>query len=143
MQSVEVDFQVFKALTNLRQSETHTYNEVIRDLLGLEKTLGRQMAEKFGGIPKVLGPSAETGFYSRGLLLPNGTELRARYKGQIFSARIENGEWLDQSGKAQLSPSGAAHSVTGTNVNGWRFWEAKRPSDSIWRKLDAIPQSTR
>ena len=35
MHTIEIEFDVFKALTNLRESETVTYNEVIRRLLNL------------------------------------------------------------------------------------------------------------
>lgn len=136
---IEIDFEVFKALTSLRQSENHTYNEVLRDLLGLQKTLSRQMNERFGGLAAALGPKPNTGFVSRGLYLPDGTLLRVMYKGRTYEARIENGKWLFPDGREFTSPSGAAHAVTGTQVNGLRFWEARRPSDTEWRKLDALP----
>lgn len=138
---IEVDFEVFKALTMLRQSESHTYNEVLRDLLGLEKTAGRQITERMGGIASVFGPRPNVGFVSRGLYLPDGTLLRANYKGKTYSGRIEKGKWLDAENRQFSSPSGAAHAVTGTNVNGLRFWEARRPSDTEWRKLDALPSA--
>lgn len=139
---VEVDFEVFKALTMLRQSESHTYNEVLRDLLGLEKTIARRMGDQFGGIVAALGSKPGTGFVSRGLFLPDGTLLRAKYKGRTFESRIEKGKWLFPDNRECSSPSGAAHAVTGTQVNGLRFWEARRPSDTEWRKLDALPGAT-
>ena len=139
---IEIDFEVFKALTILRQSENHTYNEVLRDLLGLEKTLSRQLGDQLRGFTAPFGSKPNTGFVSRGLYLPDGTLLRAKYKGGTHEARIEKGKWLSADGREFSSPSGAAHAVTGTQVNGLRFWEARRPSDTEWRKLDALPGAT-
>jgi hypothetical protein len=139
---IEVDFEVFKALTMLRQSESHTYNEVLRDLLGLQKTAARQMTERLSGFAAALGPKPNTGFVSRGLYLPDGTLLRAKYKGRTYEAQIEKGRFLLADGREFSSPSGAAHAVTSTQVNGLRFWEARRPSDTEWRKLDALPGAT-
>lgn len=138
---IEIDFEVFKALTILRQSERHTYNEVLRDLLGLEKTLGRELGERFSGLTTAFGPKPNTGFVSRGLYLPDGTLLRAKYKGLTYEARIEDGKWLSSEDREFASPSGAAHAITGTQVNGLRFWDARRPSDTEWRKLDALPSA--
>jgi hypothetical protein len=142
MQQIDVDFDVFKALTALRESEHHTYNEVIRDLLGLERTFGRKLGDSMSVIARGLGSSGRGGFVSRGLYLPEGTMLRAKYRGEQFTAAITDGRWRNADGAEHLSPSGAAHAITGTNVNGLRFWEAKRPSDVNWRKLDALPQSS-
>ena len=34
---------------------------------------------------------------------------------------------VDENGRVQNSPSEAAYSITGNHVNGWRFWECRRP----------------
>jgi len=50
---------------------------------------------------------------------------------------------MDQ-GEKHTSASAAAIAVTGNSVNGWGFWEVKRPQDSEWillnnlRKKEAI-----
>lgn len=36
------------------------------------------------------------------------------------------------------SPSEAAHKITGTNVNGWRFWECRLPGETRWRVIEAL-----
>ena len=129
---IDIDFEVFKELTALRKRESHTYNDVIRELLGL----GPSAAEAFVG--RLLAGKEEKGLRLRNLFLPDGTRLRVTYKGIEYLAEIKDGRWIDQAGAEHASPSAAAHHITGTNVNGWRFWEAKRPSDSDWRKLDAL-----
>jgi len=134
MQQIEIDFDVWKELTLRRSSENVTYNDVLREMLGLEATFGRQLEVALSG-------KKPNGFIFRGLFLPEGTKLRAQYKGGLYLAEIRNGRWLDESGAEHTSPSAAATSVTGNNVNGWRFWEARRPQDSEWRKIDALPKS--
>ena len=141
VQQIEIDFEVFKALTALRQSETHTYNEVIRDLLGLKKTGVRRISDSFGSIAQALGPGKEQGFVASGRFLPDGTTLRARYKGQEFYGFVRDGRWLDAEGAEHSSASAAARAITQTNVNGLTFWEVKRPSDTNWTKLVGLPKS--
>jgi hypothetical protein len=84
------------------------------------------------------GPSWGQGFFSRGLLLPNGTVLRARYKGLEYRAEIQSDTWVDGNGQRYFSPTAAAKAITGNSVNGWRFWEAWRPGDDKWRRLDLL-----
>lgn len=130
MQSIEIDFEVFKALTAQREVESDTYNDVIRRLLGLDS--------KNANLSPLTGDGPGEGFALRGLTLPNGTKLRVGYKGQLHTAEIRDGRWIDEHGVEHQSPSAAASSITQTNVNGWRFWEVKRPSDTDWRKLDSL-----
>jgi hypothetical protein len=126
---IDIDFEVFKALTALRKRESHTYNDVLRELLKLGPSPNQAVSET---------ASAKGLLLRGGLFLPDGTRLRVTYKGIEYLAEIRNGRWIDQAGTEHASPSSAAQHITRTNVNGWRFWEAKRPSDTDWRKLDAL-----
>ncbi|WP_338446415.1 hypothetical protein V5F89_01055 [Pelagerythrobacter marensis] len=143
---ISVDLDVYKALTARLEHEGQTYSDVIRELLGLdfiteESPPESAMAaplERLAGVTDTWSKPAESGFYSRGLFLPDGTKLRARYKGELFEAKIVDGHWLDKNGDEHGSPSAAASAITGNNVNGLRFWEACRPSDSGWRRLEFI-----
>jgi hypothetical protein len=134
MTQIEIDFEVFKALTAMRPSEAVSYNDVIRELLGLEKALGRAINETLVGKP----PSDRKGYSFRGLFLPDGTKIRVVYKGNTYTAEIKGGRWIDQEGVEHVSPSAAARYVTGNSVNGLLFWSAKRPNDSGWKKLNAL-----
>jgi hypothetical protein len=149
VQQIEIDFEVFKALTARRRSETHTYNQVIRELLDIdsgvsvheEPQLIKNM-KALAALPDLIARSGPTtGFALRGLVLPNGTLLRATHKGSAYHAQIVDGEWVNDDGQSYTSPSSAASAITGNNVNGWRFWQAKRPSDTDWRNLDMLPKS--
>ena len=147
MQQIEIDFDVFKALTSRRRSESHTYNEVIRELLDIDRGSTVHEDPPFLKVTNAIANSLAIangptkGFALRGLLLPNGTLLRAIHKGRTFEAQIEEGKWINSDGTVYNSPSAAASAVTNNNVNGWRFWKAKRPSDSEWRLLDALPKA--
>ncbi|MFZ2540477.1 MAG: DUF2924 domain-containing protein [Gallionella sp.] len=126
MATIDVDFEVFKELTVRRRSEEMTENEVLREILGLTKHTGtpnnKAMAADIGGVAWV----------SKGVSFPHGTEFRANYKGQQFSAIVKNGA-LVMNGKRFTSPSAAAVAITGNPVNGWRFWECLLPGNSKWK----------
>ncbi len=147
MQQIEIDFQVFKELTARRRSESHTYNEVIRELLEIDEAstvhepapLLKNMA-LIGSVIASASKGPTSGVFFRHLFLPNGTLLRATHKGSAFGATIMDGKWVNDDGSHSASPSAAAKSITGNNVNGWRFWQAKRPSDTEWRNLDMYPR---
>lgn len=137
--TIDVDLDVFKALTALIQEEGQAHNDVLRELLNLDSPIEADMAPSFSQATEAIAKAMHAGqFYSRGLTLPSGTELRARYKGQQYSAQILDGKWLNLDGLEFNSPSAAASAITGTTVNGWRFWEAKRPGDRGWRRLDVL-----
>lgn len=126
MQTVEIDFEVFKELTVRRESEETTYNDVIRKLLNLDTSNSVKVAPK----------SSDT-WVSKGVAFPIGTEFRVRYKGEMYYGEVEK-KGLMVNGALANSPSDAAHLITGNNVNGWRFWECKFPGHSNWQKIDNL-----
>jgi len=129
MHTIEVDFDVFKQLTVRRATESVSYNDVIRELLGLGQ--GKANAAK-----ETSGPSPED-WVAKGVRFPVGTEFRASYKGQVRTGRIEGGA-LAVNGQRYDSPSSAAVAVTGSAVNGWRFWECRFPGKSTWQLIESL-----
>jgi hypothetical protein len=128
MTTIEIDFDVFKELTIRRQTESVTYNEILREVLGL-------------GQPKVSTPThinASAGAWTtKGVTFPEGTEFRATHKGKAISARVESGG-LFLNGIRYDSPSAAAVSITGNMVNGWIFWECRLPNKSSWQLIKTL-----
>lgn len=124
---IDIDFDTFKSLTLLRKNESHTYNDVIRELLGLETETGEERSNPL------------LGRFVGGRFLPNGTKLRARYKSIIYYGEIKRSQ-LIYDDKVFKSASAAARAVTDNNVNGLEFWEVKRPDDTSWKKLSALPR---
>lgn len=128
MKTIEIDFEVWRELTNRRETEHHTYNDVIRELLGLEKTDKDQESETSdSGIPLI----------ADGVIFPHDTEFRKFYKGQYYYGKIENG-FLVVDGKKFLKPSPAAMHITKNLVNGWQFWECKLPGETNWIKINRL-----
>lgn len=125
MRTIEVDFDVFKALTLRRPSEEISENDVIRELLGLPPRAMRAVG---------MQEPAPGDWIAKGVRFPSGTEFRATYKGRTFLARVEAGS-LTLNGKRYESPSAAAMSITESPVNGWRFWECRLPGRTAWKSL--------
>jgi hypothetical protein len=128
MPTIEVDFDVFKALTVKRAAEEVTENDVLRELLGLPSRTPST---------RPMAPPGPADWVTKGVAFPAGTEFRATYKGRAYSARVEAGA-LVLEGKRFPSPSAAAVSITGSAVNGWRFWEARLPGQAGWRIIDSM-----
>jgi predicted CopG family antitoxin len=131
MHTIEIDFEVFKALTMRRETEAMSYNDVIRDLLNLGGT-------KASPISAPAAP-ASTGedWICKGVRFPAGSEFRASYKGAVHYAKVEGGA-LVVDGKSVTSPSDAARLITNTSVNGWTFWECRFPGESRWKLIKGL-----
>jgi hypothetical protein len=123
---IDVDFDVFKSLTVLRKNEKDTLNDVLRRLTNHEPAARSEFSVKQNGA---------SGCVFKGILFPEGTDFRAAYKGKLYFGSIVGGEWKDPAGNAYSSPSQAAFAIQGSGVNGWTFWECKRPSDTEWIQL--------
>ena len=128
MPTIEIDFDVFKAITLRRPSEETTENDVLREVFGLPA--------KKGPFLNLLTPGPGD-WVTKGVRFPAGTEFRANYKGQTHLARVEGGAIVVQ-GKSYDTPSSAAMSITKSNVNGWRFWEARLPGQSGWKMIESL-----
>ena len=135
MATIEIDFEVFKELTNRRSDENVTYNDVIRILLGLNK-------RKVGSVQSKSSASSSTSadvdaWHTKGIIFPVGSEFRASYKGKPFFGKVESGALVVNS-KRYHSPSAAAVAITGNSVNGWVFWECRLPGLSHWQSIKAL-----
>jgi len=160
---VDIDFEVYKALTALRQNETDSYNAVLRRMLKLQtpnalspiaQSQPRSVLDGItAGEPTnalaAVGKGRVTaaprfnallgnGALFDGIFFPNGTLFRATYKGELFSAEIGDGQWIGSDGIVRTSPSAAAGAISNTNVNGWRFWFYKGPGEASWKRLDNL-----
>ena len=127
--NIEIDFDVFKELTNRRATESITCNDVLREILGLNP-------KKTTSINTDLASSAGS-WTTKGVTFPAGTEFRTTYKGQTIFGKVEDG-FLMVNGKRFDSPSAAAVSITGNMVNGWIFWECRFPGKTAWQIIKAL-----
>ena len=125
--NIEIDFDVFKALTGLRESERDSYNTVIRRLLKLpdEPTIPDSASAQNGKMWKFGGGS-----------LPVGTILRGKYKGVGYQAELTEHS-IRLNGVDYDTPSKAAMAISKSSVNGWIFWEFQNPNVGGWSPLAA------
>jgi hypothetical protein len=82
----------------------------------------------------------QKGYRWKQVLLPHGSLVRMKYKGQFHYAKIEGDSFKYDN--ADMSPSEFAHAVTGTSRNAWRDLEIKRPTDQIWILADILRNQT-
>jgi negative regulator of replication initiation len=135
MHSIEIDFEVYKALTIRRETEAITYNDVIRDLLSLSAAKTTATAKS------TQSATLDQDWICKGVRFAEGTEFRAHYKGAVYYAKVESGS-LVVNGQAVTSPSDAAKVITKTSVNGWTFWECRVPGQNRWKLIKGL-RSTR
>lgn len=128
MYKVDVDFDVYKELTIRRETEEVTYNDVIRELVGLGPVTKIKQQQK---------PFFKNSFISKGVEFPEGTEFRSHYKGKYYNAIVQDG-YLVLDGVKYTSPSPAAVSITNNSVNGWLFWECRLPGRADWATIRSI-----
>ncbi|MBS0422358.1 MAG: DUF2924 domain-containing protein [Proteobacteria bacterium] len=132
MPSIDVDFEVYKALIARRPTEDVSENDVLRQLL--------RLPPQSAAAVKSNSPRPED-WVTKGVRLPAGTELRATYKGQIHLARVDSGALIYNDERFN-SPSAAAMRITRNPVNGWTFWEYRLPGQSRWNALKDLRRST-
>jgi len=129
LHTIEVDFDVFKALTARRATEHVTYNDVLRELLKLEPRLSPNLTEGTDRWPD--------DWIVKGVRFHEGQQFRARHNGRLYEARVEKSA-LVLDGKRYDSPSAAAVSITGYAVNGWNFWEFLSRRTGDWKLMASV-----
>lgn len=144
MKIISIDFDIHRLIEQERLGFDEPENAALRRLLKLPS------ASTSGAVHS---PATATGHDAahdrgvawswKGVVLPHGTELRMDYRGQMVRGRVEQGKWMIE-GKTYTSPSDAAGSSVVTkdgdhpSLNGWIYWEVKRPNDSTWRRLQSL-----
>ena len=118
--SVEVPLGVYLELSyKLRnQGDTRQPNDVVTS--ALKAWLGSRNSQISGG------------YQWKELFLPDGTELRMRYRGIFYYARID-GDQLRYEGET-VSPRSWALMVTGTVRNPWRDIWIRRGINECWTR---------
>ncbi len=134
LRTIEIDYEIYKLIQLERRGFEEPEYLALRRLLKIPET-----EEKNESYPTPSGRS----WFGQGVELPHGTQLRMKYNGQIFRGQIDNGVWAVE-GKRQNSPSAAAGAAASTkdgkhpSLNGWNYWEIKRPEDAGWHPLKSL-----
>lgn len=142
-QSIDIDFDIHKRIEAERRSFDEPAYLALRRLLNLPSpdmdTQAVDVEDAGVGAP----------FVEDGVQIPHGSLARMKYQRgrQLYSGRFLNGQLVvnDQS-FTSLSAAANACAVTKTGgktqLNGWRYWEAKLPGESRWRSLDDMRSKT-
>jgi len=138
LRSIDVDFDIHQMI----ELERKEFDEP--EYLALRRLLKLGAPESIAdSISKPDVKQSGKSWSGKGVELPHGTELRMEYNGQVSRGEINNGVWVVE-GKNAKSPSRAARitnltkDCTEPSLNGWVYWEVKRPSDTVWRKIETL-----
>jgi len=126
--TIEIDFDVYKALTSRQEHEQDSYNNVIRRLLNLGEAQNTSQSPANRGVAE---------WFGYGVGLPVGTQLRTTYKKVERLATVQPGG-LELDGTLYPSLSSAAIGVVGQNTNGWTFWRYYDQGSRSWKPMMAL-----
>lgn len=141
--SIEIDFDVHKRIEAERSSFGESANDVLRRVLGIGARENKASA--------LIAAAVEHGrsWTGKGVTLPGGTLVRMDYNGQQLAGVITDGKWIVE-GREFSSPSAAASksvrtkSGKETSLDGWKYWQAKRPGDDSWVLISSMrPEAQR
>ena len=137
LRTIEIDFDIHQMI----ELERKGFDEP--EYIALRRLLKLPASELPTGLAPSINKPGGRPWSGKNVELPHGTELRMEYNGQVFRGYIDNGAWAVEGHRAN-SPSDAAGCVARTksgdrpSLNGWIYWEVKRPTDTNWRKLNSL-----
>jgi hypothetical protein len=141
LRPIEVDVEVFRFLEGRRASFSQTHNDILRELAGLKPVSSLA--------PNATNAAPDQGDWSwKGVTLPNGTKLRMSYNGQTHVGEITQGAW-HVGGAIYRTPSAAAGGVARSrkgarvSLDGWGYWEVKKPDSDRWVQIDKLRKRER
>lgn len=139
MITIEIDFDVYKAIETERRSFEETRNDALRRLLSLPPT---------PALAPPAVPDLANAWKGDGVRLPGGTKTRMIYSHRTHEGVIEKAAWMVE-GQRFKSPSGAASGVARTKkgepvkLDGWLYWEVLLPGGEQWTKLSELRRQAR
>lgn len=135
--SIKIGLDLYQKLQALKESPDMSIEEVIRLLILSNEIVIEMEEDDDEQTQQPIIRSSGTGWFIDGVLFPEETLFRAFYKRNEYRAVVNNGA-LSLDGKRFFSPSAAAGHITENSVNGWKFWECKRPGDEMWHAIDSL-----
>ena len=145
MRKIEIDFDVHQQIEAERRGFDDPPNVALRRLLGLgppKQTLSANDATE--RLPSEIAERPNAEWRSKGVVLPDGTELQVDYSEVRASGRVD-GDRLSFNGQLFRTPSAAVMSAVGTArgsavsaINGWKYLYARLPGEDKWKRLDNI-----
>lgn len=136
--SITIDIETYKLIESFRNGFDETENDIIKRILNSYSTLSfiseqQSIGNNYQAIPN----DTMNGLFWKGILLPNGLQLRKKSKNKTYIAIIKNNR-IYCNDREFFSPSAAATYAFGTTVNGWLFWEYYDEEEKNWNLLDNL-----
>lgn len=135
METIEIDWDIHKAIENERRGFDENPRLALRRLLGLPEP----KAEPSKGS---LTTSSGIDWAEDGVVVPHGSAARMIYN---HGRQTIEGQFLDGklvvNGKGYKSLSAAARHSARTkagrkpSLNGWHYWEVQLPGESKWTRM--------
>jgi hypothetical protein len=139
LQSIEVDWDIYKMIETERRGFDEPHYAALRRLL------------KLPDVKVLTDTEVETGrpWVEDGVEVPHGSLARMEYLrgSQVYEGRFLNGK-LVVNGKSFEALSAAASTLAQTkhgskpSLNGWLYWKAKFPGETVWRSLGEMRQGS-
>jgi hypothetical protein len=123
-----ISLETYKLIEEHRVSFDESHDEILKRTLSDLKP-----ASNFS----ISNSVNNSGLFWKGIFIENDTELRANYKGILHTAIVQNGR-IFYKGRDYKSPSAAAIEATGTNINGWLFWEYYDAKTNAWTSISKL-----
>jgi len=136
--SITIDIETYKLIESFRNGFDETENDIIKRILNTYSTLSSiSEQQSIGNNNQTIPNDTMNGLFWKGILLPNGLQLRKVSKNIIYTAIIKNNR-IYCNDREFFSPSAAATYTFGTTVNGWLFWEYFDEDEMTWNLLDNL-----
>ena len=143
LRPIEVDVDVYRFLESQRTSFTQSHNDILRVIAKLPAVASTSTP------PDSPSNAVDHGGWRwKGVALPNGTKLRMSYNGQTHTGEIVHGAW-HVGGAIYRTPSAAAGGVARSkkgepvSLDGWGYWEIKKPDSDRWIQIDKLRSRAR
>ena len=156
---IEIDFEIHQLIEMERRSFDEPENAALRRLLNLddakrsddsEASADRRLAER---LEQTL--NSETGgegrpFIEDGVVIPSGTLARMsylrgaqRYEGRFIDGNLKVGNETFTSFSSAARSLAVTKDGSKTSLNGWLYWEVKKPGSTKWERVWDLRESVR
>ena len=145
MPTIEIDWDVYRAISLYRNEDARTVNDVLRLVFCEEIEKVRETRRHYGKLDQQTIQSANGEGEARNTSLPlvtgkalfaDGTPFRLIYKGREYNATVCNGSLvLEGSGESFANLSRAAMKITGGQIiSAWDRWDFFDSQAGRWKK---------
>jgi hypothetical protein len=134
---VMVDLAVYKTIEGARQSFKESQNTILRRLLGVEAC--REASAMKGAADNQTAHSEESAVEG-GLALPDGSELRADFRGVSVHGAVRGGTWQVEGSDFNLPAAALLATLQGSTepppeLDGWSRWQVRLPGVDGWQSF--------